>query len=149
MCFQWPRFTSCCVMFSVTLISLQNNSNFPAWWQHWDDSIQFGWSLCTGGDEERYWKVAALVIFSGWLQRPAHFSRLDRHYSCSTRRAGTPIGQPTWCGFDSEAQITVSINPGFDCFYTGNTEKNITAAYIEHNSCRAEGSGQILKENFC
>lgn len=34
-------------------------------------------------------------------------------------------------------------------FTQGIQEKNITAAHIEHNSCRAEGSGQILKENFC
>lgn len=34
-------------------------------------------------------------------------------------------------------------------FTQGIQKKNITAAHIEQNSCRAEGSGQILKENFC
>lgn len=34
-------------------------------------------------------------------------------------------------------------------FTQGIQKKSITAAHREQNSCRAEGSGQILKQNFC
>lgn len=55
-----------------------------------------GRSPRTGGDKEGFvffcffWKVAAVLIFSGWLQRPAHFSGPDGRRPCLARGPGGP-----------------------------------------------------------
>lgn len=49
--------------------------------------------LWTGRDRDDHGEAAAAVIFSGLLLRPAHFNRLDRHYSQFAHR-GTPCLPP-------------------------------------------------------
>ncbi len=58
-----------------------------------------------------------MVIFSGLLQRPAH-SRGLTGISHVRLPGWDPCLQPDQMGVDLEPQITLSVNPGLDCFHS-------------------------------
>ncbi len=107
------------VVFAAALISPQNNSNFTAWWQHWDDGFQFGWrrqtcvqvetgSTVRGCHSSYFLRVARVA--SSFLEAWQALLMFDS-------QGGTPACRRIRWGVDLEPQITFSINPGFDCFH--------------------------------
>lgn len=102
------------------LISPQNNSNFAAYWQHFDDSSRCGWQWRSCGQVEAGSLVLG-ICHTSYFRRVASeagsFLQAWRALLRFCSQAGTPACHQIRCGVDLEPQISLSINPGFDCFH--------------------------------